>query len=148
MTQIDSSLYLSNQKSQTSGSNTLGKDDFLKILMTQLQNQSPANPMEDKEFISQMATFSSLEQMMSISSSVDQLVQHQSFTPVIEYSHLIGKEVQYQTLNEDGEVGSEKNGIVEGVAMGEEGAEFILQNDERISVNSVTEIMKAEKQAD
>ena len=45
----------------------LGKDQFLQILVTQLRNQDPMQPMQDKEFISQMAQFSSLEQMMNMS---------------------------------------------------------------------------------
>ncbi len=45
----------------------LQRDDFLKILITQLQHQNPSKPMEDREFIAQMAQFSSLEQMTNMS---------------------------------------------------------------------------------
>lgn len=54
-------------------SDQLGKDEFLKILITQLTNQDPTQPMEDREFIAQMAQFSTLEQMTNLSSEFEQL---------------------------------------------------------------------------
>lgn len=54
-------------------SQNLGKDDFIKILITQLTHQDPTAPMEDKEFIAQMAQFSSLEQMTNMAQDFNRL---------------------------------------------------------------------------
>lgn len=59
----------SSATTKKSDSNNLGKDEFLKLLVTQLQNQDPLKPMDDTAFIAQMAQFSSLEQMQNLNTT-------------------------------------------------------------------------------
>ncbi len=48
----------------------VGKDEFLKLLVAQLQNQDPLSPLKNEEFVAQLATFSSLEQLIAINKGV------------------------------------------------------------------------------
>jgi flagellar basal-body rod modification protein FlgD len=59
----------------SSRANSLGSDAFLKLLVTQLQNQDPTSPQSNTEFIAQLATFSSLEQLTSINKAVTSMAQ-------------------------------------------------------------------------
>lgn len=75
----------------------LGKDDFLKLLITQLKYQDPMEPTDNKDFVAQMAQFSSLEQMTNMSSSFEKLAGMQEST-LREFSvgqaiNLIGRTV-------------------------------------------------------
>ncbi len=63
--------YEDDVEKKTQANDDLGKDAFLNLLITQLKNQDPLNPMEDREFIAQMAQFSSLEQMQEMNKNLE-----------------------------------------------------------------------------
>jgi flagellar basal-body rod modification protein FlgD len=69
----------------------LGRDDFLSILLTQLKYQDPSAPMQDKEFIAQMAQFSTLEQMTGMAKDFNKLTAMVSSN---EASASLGKNVE------------------------------------------------------
>ncbi len=73
---VTSAADTQNQNSQKSDQmgDGLGEDAFLKLLVTQLQHQDPMQPQDDSQFLAQLAQFSSLEQLTTISSSIQQLV--------------------------------------------------------------------------
>jgi len=87
---------------------TLGKDEFLQLLITKLEYQDPLNPMDDEDFIAQLAQFSSLEQMSNISEGIAEsnqwdYLQMQSINNVMA-AGLIGKDVKasYDSVYYDG----------------------------------------------
>jgi flagellar basal-body rod modification protein FlgD len=86
----------------------LGQDDFLKILVTQLAHQDPTAPMEDKEFIAQMAQFSSLEQMTGMAKNFARLTEMLTNT---EASSALGKQVELSMAVP----GEEEEQIVQGL---------------------------------
>ena len=70
---------------------SLGKDDFLRILLTQLAHQDPTAPMQDREFIAQMAQFSSLEQMTNMAADFSRMANMMRLT---EASGALGRAVE------------------------------------------------------
>ena len=119
----------SNNSSTTKTSQDLGKDDFLNLLVTQLKYQDPLSPMEDKEFISQMAQFTSLEQMKNMNTSV-QITQATSY---------IGKKVTWAD-----DTGAEQSGTVDSVKI-VNGEPKVVIGDKNIALSKILSITEATK---
>ncbi len=117
--------------SGTSASNqTLGKDDFLKLLVAQLQNQDPMNQQDDAQFIAQMAQFSSVEQLQNISTAMDAMSLRSALT---EGSSLIGKNV----TGTDPTTQQPVSGVVTGVRVD---AGQVIVEPLQIPIDNITEI--------
>jgi len=71
--------------------NELGKESFLRLLVTELRHQDPTRPMEDREFIAQMAQFSSLEQMRNMNQEMRNLIRSSQSS---EAYSLLGKNIE------------------------------------------------------
>ncbi len=89
-----SSSVLGDQYSSSSSTSEVGKEEFLTLLVTQLQYQDPLDPMDNTEFVTQLAQFSALESMKAIESAVEEnSLLLQSVNNAYSTS-MIGKEVQ------------------------------------------------------
>ncbi len=79
----------------TGGSNRVAsdKDTFLKLLIAQLTHQDPMNPAEDKEFIAQLAQFTSLEELQKINGGIEKLQGSQAQQQVVSAASLVGMQV-------------------------------------------------------
>lgn len=112
--------------------NGLNKDQFLQLLVAQLKNQDPMNPVGSQEFMSQMAAFSTLEQVTNMAVAGEE--QNQMLA-VNQSLSLVGHNVTY--LNED-ETTSE--GKVESVDFGEGGFSLTIDGESGIPAGAVTKV--------
>ena len=123
----------------STGTQTLGINDFLQLLAVQMQNQDPLNPTSDTEFISQMASFTSLQQMGNLNTSMTSYISEQQ--PVDAQSYL-GKQV---TLTDT--TGATVSGTVTGVTLSSSSAPQIVVNGLAYAPSSVTSILPASSTA-
>ncbi|MCL2352574.1 MAG: flagellar hook capping protein [Firmicutes bacterium] len=106
----------------------LDKDAFLSLLITQLKYQDPMNPMEDTQFVAQMAQFASLEQMQNMNKSMS---LSQGFA-------LIGRHVSGSFKDGAGPA-SEVSGVAQGVSV-KNGEVYVNVNGSEVPIGSITDV--------
>lgn len=121
--------------------NELGKEEFLKLLVAQLKNQDPMSPMEDSSFIAELASFSSLEQMTNVATSVEALrasmTMLYSQSLLTQGAALIGKDA----VGVDSE-GKEVSGRITSVSW-LNGSLVAMVGDKLMSMDDIMEIREA-----
>ncbi|MFD0587581.1 flagellar hook capping FlgD N-terminal domain-containing protein [Paenibacillus sp. GCM10027627] len=118
-------------------SSVLGKDQFLSILVTQLRNQDPMQPMQDKEFIAQMAQFTSVEQLMNMSGEMA-LMRNS----IGSASSLIGKWAEWSEYDENGQV-TQLHGQVDSI-LSKDGLLYAKIGDKEVALDYLTSISENE----
>ncbi|MCO4783114.1 MAG: flagellar hook capping protein [Candidatus Cloacimonetes bacterium] len=98
--------------------NNLGKDEFLQLMIAQIQHQDPLEPMDNSESIAQQAQFSSLEQMQNLNSSMESLLTAYQSSEKSSALSMIGKQVEGFVTSTDADGNAVTNnigGLVKGV---------------------------------
>lgn len=128
-------LYPNTNSSSKSSNSELDKNAFLKLLITQLRYQDPLSPMDDKEFVAQMAQFSTLEQVTNMSKSLENFLVNFSWT---QFINLIGKTVKFT----DSETGEKVQGKVTGIKPTSSGIVLIINDGKyEVPINNIEEIL-------
>jgi len=110
--------------------------DYMKLLITQLQNQNPLEPMDNNEMASQLAQFSQLQQLESMNSNFAQVL---AGTDRNYANSLIGKEISFASENETG-TSDITSGIVEEVINNVDGEIILVTANHAVSLDGVISV--------
>ena len=106
------SEYRFEPKNKASGSNELGKNEFMKLMIAQMENQNPVDPQDNGAFISQLAEFSSLQEMQGISASVNNFTNQFKSSQALQASAMVGRSVLVPASSAPLSTGGTVSGIV------------------------------------
>ena len=110
--------------------------DYMKLLVTQLQNQNPLEPLDNNEMASQLAQFSQLQQLESMNSSFAEILATAERTYA---NSLIGKEVSFMSETET-DTAETTSGVVEQVINDRDGEVFLLVGDHTLALEDVMSV--------
>jgi flagellar basal-body rod modification protein FlgD len=114
-------------------SKDVGRDEFLKLLTTQMKYQNPLDPLKDAEFVAQLAQFSTLEGVQKLNTSFADMLLLQGLTQGAE---LIGKTITYERPGE----ALPSKGVVEGVKV-EAGKLVLVVGNQNVELNQVRSVV-------
>ncbi len=115
-----------NEYTTTTSSNSVDYNTFLQLLIAQMKNQDPTNPMDTAEYMSQFAQLSTVEQAMQTNSKLDALLSSQSLS---QANSLIGKTVSFVDST-----GASFSGKVVSVAINNDGSIATLEDGTKVAV--------------
>jgi flagellar basal-body rod modification protein FlgD len=129
-----SGTVLPGTQAEKSGKNAeLGKDQFLKLFVAQLQHQDPMNPMQDQDFMGQMASFSTLEQVTNLASANASMATNLSLSQSVG---LIGRTVSWTDAAKVAH-----SGVVEKVNQSADGKPVLtVSGTEGVDPSTITQI--------
>jgi flagellar basal-body rod modification protein FlgD len=113
----------------------LGRDQFLQLLITQVQNQNPLEPMKNEEMMAQLAQFSTLEGIEKLNATFSSILSLEQLT---QGSNLVGRTAVYQRTD-----GSDlASGVVDGVSV-QDGKVQLLVHGESVPIDRVRGLMRS-----
>ena len=107
----------------------LGKDDFFKLFLAQLRNQDPTQPLDDKEFLAQLAQFTMIDTLEQVKSSL-------GGTQLAQASALIGDHV----IGTDS-TGQPANAVVDRIVQDQQGIMLVLEGGQLVDPKNVTQVL-------
>ena len=161
----DAAAYKASQATtaKTDPGGELDKNAFLKLLVTQLENQDPLDPQDNSEFVAEMAQFSSLEQMTNMNESlgkINTLVSNMDTSVLVgQLSSMIGKGLDWeepvQTTDENGEtvITSEPlSGIITGVNVSDGVTKVVVETEDgqkyKVDIANISRVYNVDEKAD
>ena len=156
----NAAAYEASQTKEAKKNDDLGKDAFLLLLVTQLQNQDPLAPQDNGEYIAQLAQFSSLEQMTNVANNLEDLgkVVGNIDTSVLvgQLSNMIGKQIDWiETIDEADAEGNpishteKMTGIVSGVTIVDGTPSIVVEKDGekyQVDISNVAHVYEADSE--
>lgn len=137
---VEPILFSQANVAEASPNQSLGKQDFLNLLMVQLRHQDPLNVQEDREFIAQLAQFSTLEQTTNLGVAMENLAGFQQLT---QGAALIGKSVEGLIPEGEDGAGSRIQGLVTETRL-EDGKMKLVVDGKTVDYEHITHIRAAE----